>query len=232
MTSAVIVAAGNGSRMGKELDKVFLNLGSKPVLAHAMAPFEACPDIDEIVLVVRKDQLSAAHGLVQMFGCRKVRQIASGGKTRFASVRIGIAACDPDSRIIVVHDGVRPCVSAELISATVESAKKFGSGVAATKVVDTVKAASRAGVVEKTLDRDALWTVQTPQAFKKTIIGKAFAAAEGLSAVEEAAFTDEASVVESFGGEVRLVPSRCLNIKITVPEDLVPAARLLGIATV
>ena len=231
MTSAVIVAAGNGSRMGDTLDKVFLNLGSKPVLAHAIAPFESCADVDEIVLVVRKDQISAAHGLVQMFGCRKVRQVVSGGRTRLGSVRIGLAATDPDSRFVVVHDGARPCVSASLVSATLESARKYGSGVAATKIVDTVKSASRAGVVEKTIDRDALWTVQTPQAFKKNLLSKAFAALGETTVAVETALTDEAAVLEAAGIEVRLVPTQVPNLKITVPDDLIPAARLLGITT-
>lgn len=226
MTSAVVVAAGNGARMGNSPDKVFLNLGAKPVLAHALAAFESCPDVDEIVLVVRKDQFPAAHGLVQMFGCRKVRQIVGGGKTRLASVRNGVAACNPDSLYIAVHDGARPCVTPALVSETVASAKKFGSGVAATKVVDTVKAASRSGVVERTVDREPLWTVQTPQTFRASLLRKALESADD----KDPSLTDEASVAQAAGIEVRLVRSSVPNIKITVPDDLVPAARLLGIA--
>lgn len=233
MTTAVIVAAGHGSRMGSTPDKVFLNLGSKPVLAHALAPFEGCSDIDEIILVVRKEQLSAAHGLVQMFGCRKVRQIVCGGKTRFASVKAGVEAANPDCRIITIHDGARPCVTSSLISATIESAKKYGSGVAATKIVDAVKSASRACVVEKSIDRDTLWTVQTPQSFKASILRKsiAAAAAEGVADHPEVA-VDDSAVVAAAGFEIRLVQSPSPNLKITVPDDLVPAARLLGISGV
>lgn len=226
MTSAVIVAAGKSSRMGDGLDKVFLNLGSKPVLAHSISAFESCQDVDEIVLVVRKDQLAAAAGLKQMFGCRKVKQIVAGGTTRLASVRNGVGACDPDSTVIAVHDGARPCVSPALISETVASAKKHGSGVAAWKIVDTVKVASRAGIVEKTVDREPLWTVQTPQTFRASQLRKALAAADD----KDPSITDEASLLEAAGMEVRLVQSPMPNIKITVPDDIVPAARLLGIA--
>jgi len=228
VTSAVVVAAGKGSRMGGGPDKVFLNLGPKPVLAHALAAFENCPDVDEIVVVVRSDQIPAVQGLVQMFGCRKVRRVVSGGKSRLDSVRNGVAACDPDSLYISVHDGARPCVTPQLVSDTVASAKKHGTGVAATKIVDTVKSASRVGVVEKTVDREPLWTVQTPQTFRASLLRKALAAADS----KDPSLTDEAAVVEAAGAEVRLVRSSLPNIKITVPDDLVPAARLLGIATV
>ena len=224
MTSAVVVAAGKGSRMGGGPDKVFLNLGPKPVLAHALAAFENCPDVDEIVVVVRSDQIPAVQGLVQMFGCRKVRRVVS----RLDSVRNGVAACDPDSLYISVHDGARPCVTPQLVSDTVASAKKHGTGVAATKIVDTVKSASRVGVVEKTVDREPLWTVQTPQTFRASLLRKALAAVDA----RDPSFTDEAAVLEAFGAEVRLVRSSLPNIKITAPDDLVPAARLLGIATV
>ncbi len=228
MTSAVVVAAGNGRRMGGGPDKVFLNLGPKPVLAHTLAAFENCSDVDEIVLVVRNDQIPAAQGLVQMFGCRKVRRIVSGGKSRSDSVRNGLAACNPDSLYVSIHDGARPCVTPQLVSDTIASAKKHGSGIAATKIVDTVKSASRVGVVEKTVDRDPLWTVQTPQTFRASLLRKALAAVDA----RDPSFTDEAAVLEAFGAEVRLVRSSLPNIKITVVDDLVPAARLLGIAMV
>lgn len=226
MTTAVLVAAGKSRRMGNDIDKVFLSLGAKPVLAHALAALESCADVDEIVLVVRKDQIGAAEGLVQMFGCRKVRRVVPGGATRLASVRAGFEARDPDATIVAVHDGARPCVTPALVSATIASARKHGSGVAATKVVDTVKTASRAGIVESTVDRESLWTVQTPQAFRVEILERALEASDD----KDPAITDEASAVERTGAEVRLVPSTFPNLKITVPDDLVAAARLLGIA--
>ena len=225
MTTAVIVAAGKSERMGGSVDKAFLSLGSKPVIAYSMMTFEACPDIDAIVLVVRKDQLIAAKGVSQMFGCRKVTAIVAGGASRQTSVRNGLAACDPETKIVCVHDGARPCVTSALIAETIKSAKRTGSGVAATKVTDTVKYVERGQVITSTLDRDKVWTVQTPQTFKFDLLNRALDAAEKSGDK----FTDEASAVEKIGESVHLIPTPFPNIKITVSEDISIASLLLGI---
>ena len=225
MTTAIVVAAGKASRMG-DVDKAFLTLGSRPVVAHALAAFERCPDVTEVVLVVRKDQLSAADSAVRMFGLRKVRRIVQGGATRLASVRAGIAAANPDTTYFAVHDGARPAVPVALIRDCVASARKFGSGVAAAKVTDTVKSVSRAGVVEKTLDRTPLWTAQTPQVFRADLLRKALEKADD----KDASITDESSAVERLGQSVRIVESKEPNPKITYPGDVGTVARLLGIA--
>ena len=225
MTTAIVVAAGKASRMG-DVDKAFLTLGSRPVVAHALAAFERCPDVTEVVLVVRKDQLSAADSAVRMFGLRKVRRIVPGGATRLASVRAGIEAANPDTTYYAVHDGARPAVPVPLIRDCVASARKFGSGVAAAKITDTVKSVSRAGAIEKTLDREPLWAAQTPQVFRADLLRKAL---EGVDD-KDPAITDESSAVERLGGTVRIVESKEPNPKITYPGDVGIVARLLGIA--
>ena len=225
MTTAIVVAAGKASRMG-DVDKAFLTLGSRPVVAHALAAFERCPDVTEVVLVVRKDQLSAADSAVRMFGLRKVRRIVPGGATRLASVRAGIAAANPDTTYFAVHDGARPAVPVALIRDCVASARKFGSGVAAAKITDTVKSVTRAGAIEKTLDRDPLWAAQTPQVFRADLLRKAL---EGVDD-KDPAITDESSAVERLGGTVRIVESKEPNPKITYPGDVGIVARLRGIA--
>ena len=225
MTTAIVVAAGKASRMG-DVDKAFLTLGSRPVVAHALAAFERCPDVTEVVLVVRKDQLSAADSAVRMFGLRKVRRIVPGGATRLASVRAGIAAANPDTTYYAVHDGARPAVPVALIRDCVASARKFGSGVAAAKITDTVKSVTRAGAIEKTLDRDPLWAAQTPQVFRADLLRKAL---DGVDD-KDPAITDESSAVERLGGTVRIVESKEPNPKITYPGDVGIVARLLGIA--
>ena len=225
MTTAIVVAAGKASRMG-DVDKAFLTLGSRPVVAHTLAAFERCPDVTEVVLVVRKDQLSAADSAVRMFGLRKVRRIVPGGATRLASVRAGIAAANPDTTYFAVHDGARPAVPVALIRDCVASARKFGSGVAAAKITDTVKSVTRAGAIEKTLDRDPLWAAQTPQVFRADLLRKAL---EGVDD-KDPAITDESSAVERLGGTVRIVESKEPNPKITYPGDVGIVARLLGIA--
>ena len=225
MTSAIIVAAGRSERMGSGTDKAFLSLGPKPVVVWALLSFEDITDVDKIVLVVRKDQLVAAKAVVQMFGLSKVSNIVAGGARRQDSVAKGLAAVDPDTRIVVVHDGARPCVTSELISATVDSAQKSGCGIAATRIVDTVKYVERGAVVDHTVDRSKLWAVQTPQAFKLDLLRKAYRKVEADGAV----VTDEAAAVELLGEPVRLVEWQKPNIKITMVEDLAVAAALLRI---
>ncbi len=225
MTTAIIVAAGKSERMGGTVDKAFLSLGSKPVIAYSLMAFDACPDIDEIVMVVRKEQLLAAKGVIQMFGGRKVAAIVAGGATRQASVSNGLAAANPDTRIVCVHDGARPCIKPPLISETIQSAKRVGSGIAATKVTDTVKQVDKGQVVTVTLDRAKVWTVQTPQTFKFNILQRALAHADAA----DMKFTDEASAVEFMGESVHLVSTTFPNIKITHVEDIKVASLLLGI---
>ena len=227
MNTAIIVAAGKSERMGGKADKAFLSLGPKPVLAYSLMLLDAHAGVDDIVLVVRREQQLAAQGLVQMFGCRKVRKIVPGGATRLASVRNGLAACDPDeTRYVLVHDGARPCITHQIVADCLASARKNGSGVAASKMVDSVKTATRAGVVSGSLDREKIWTVQTPQAFRFDLLSRAVAALDD----KDPRVTDESSAVELLGEEVRLVRSATPNPKVTVPEDLVTAARLLGVS--
>lgn len=225
MNSAIIVAAGKSERMGVGTDKAFLSLGARPVLAWSLLAFEQCHDIDQIVLVVRKEQLLATRGAVQMFGISKLRQIVAGGVRRQDSVALGMAALDPDTRIVAVHDGARPCVTPDLISETIRSAKKVGSGVAASRVVDTIKFVERGTIVGHTLERDKLWAVQTPQTFKVELLRKAYA----MVAEKDVTITDEAAAMELLKEPVRLVEWPRANPKITTAEDLTVAAALLKI---
>lgn len=223
MNFGIVVAAGKSERMGAGIDKAFLNLGDKPVLAFSLLAFENCPEIEGVVLVVRKDRLDAARGLVQIFGCSKVHRIVAGGSTRQESVANGLAELPEGVVLVAVHDGARPCVRAELISETLKIAKRYGAGVAATKVTDTLKDVQHGFVVSKTVDRAKLWAVQTPQTFKVDLLREAFAAL----ASQKKQVTDEASAVELLGKPVHLVPSSPSNLKVTTPEDLIVAEALL-----
>jgi len=227
MTTVIIVAAGKSERMGENVDKAFFPLGtsSKPVLAHTLRVMEQCHDIDKVVLVVRKDKIYSAQGLVQLFGCKKVSKVVAGGANRQASVAAGLAACDEETTVVAVHDGARPCVTSDLISEVVRTAKAKGAAVAAMKITDTVKSSEKNNVITDTIDRDKLWTVQTPQVFKIALLRKAFAKAES----DGYQYTDEAAAVEACGEQVQLVPTLHPNIKITYPEDMRTAALLLGI---
>ncbi|MFC1461226.1 2-C-methyl-D-erythritol 4-phosphate cytidylyltransferase [Verrucomicrobiota bacterium] len=223
MNSGIIVAAGRGLRVGKNVDKAFLSLGSKPVLVYSLLAFEKCRDIEEVILAVRRERIESARCVVQMFGCTKVRKIVGGGAQRHVSVAKGLAEISDDTTIVAVHDGARPCVTPELISETIKAAKKYGSGVAAIKITDTVKEAQHGMVISDTIDREKLWMAQTPQAFKLDLLLKGIKAASR----KRLTVTDEASAVELVSDAVRLVQSSPSNIKITTPDDLVLAAALM-----
>jgi 2-C-methyl-D-erythritol 4-phosphate cytidylyltransferase len=198
-------------------------LATKPVLAYSLQAFEACPDIDEVVLVVRKDRMESARGMAHMFGCSKVRKVVAGGSQRQDSVVNGLDAINPDAEIVAVHDGARPCVTPALISQTVSVAAKHGAAVAATKVTDTVKLVEKGTTVTRTLDRSKIWTVQTPQTFQVRLLREAYEAVRK----KKLAVTDDASAVELLGRDVHLVSSVVPNIKITTIEDLPVVAVLL-----
>jgi len=223
MNSGIIVAGGKGERMGPDVDKAFLSLGAKPVLVYSLLAFEKCPDVDEVVLVVRKERVEAARCAVQMFGCKKVIKIISGGNQRQQSVANGLAEISEEAEVVAVHDGARPCVTLDLISETIKSARQYGSGVAAVKITDTVKEVDKGMIIAQTIDRTKLWRVQTPQAFKVALLRKAFA----MVKKKKIKITDEASSVELICDNVRLVQSSSSNIKITSPDDLMLAAALM-----
>jgi 2-C-methyl-D-erythritol 4-phosphate cytidylyltransferase len=225
MIFGIIVAAGKSERMGSDVDKAFLSLGTRPVLAYSLLAFEQCPMIDGVILVVRKDRQDSARGLAKIFGCDKVRKIVSGGASRQASVLLGLAELGDDVRTVVVHDGARPCVTPDLIGETIKSAKRHGSGVAAVKITDTIKEVDRGMVVSRTVDRSKLWAVQTPQAFRVELLSQAY---ENVRK-KKLTITDEASAIEALGEDVHLVPAPLANIKITTPEDLALAGMILKV---
>lgn len=223
MTTAVIVAAGKSTRMGANVDKTFLSLVNKPVVAWSLLAFERCVDIDEIVLVVRKAQVEPSKTVAKMFGISKLKAIVSGGAKRQDSVAAGLAKCSPEATTVVVHDGARPLVDSVMISEVVAAARKCGAATIARRITDTVKRVSKNGTVEATEDRDKLWTVQTPQAFGMDVLRKAY---EALAASKTVA-TDECQAVEAAGGTVKVVECNRPNIKITTVEDLQTAGAVL-----
>lgn len=226
MNTAIIVAAGKSKRMGPNIDKAFLSLGSRPIVAWSLLAFEECADIDQIVLVVRRDQIVAAESVAKMFGIAKVRKIIPGGAGRQDSVRCGLDAMDPDTRTVVIHDCARPCVTPELISSVIRTAKRHGSGVAASQIWDTVKHVERSMTVDHTLDRSKLWAVQTPQAFNASLLIRAYKEV----AAKKAVVTDEAGAVELIGEPVRLVEWKRPNPKITTVDDLTIASAVMRLS--
>ena len=225
MVTAIIAAAGKSDRMGAGTDKAFLNLGPRPVIAWSLLAFERCPDVDQIVLVVRKDQQTAAKALVRMFGISKLHAIVAGGKERQDSVVAGLKAVDSDTRIIVVHDGARPCVKPDTISEVVKLARRGGAAVVGCRIWDTVKLVEKGTSISRTEDRTKLWVVQTPQAFSHQLLRDAYAKV----AADKAVVTDDSAAVELLGAPVKIYESNAVNLKITTVEDLQVAAGVLNI---
>ena len=221
---ALILAAGQGKRMGAEKNKPYLLLAGKPILFHTLREFEECPSIDGIVLVVEKHEIDHARtSIVDVFGCRKVISVVEGGPKRQDSVWEGIKALKGECELVIVHDGVRPFISKPLLQEAVDTTRKTGATVVAVPVKDTIKVASREKEVVKTLDRETLWAVQTPQAFNHDLLKRAHEKArqDGFYG------TDDASLVERIGVPVNIIDGSYENIKITTPEDLVLAEALL-----
>lgn len=222
MTTAIILAAGKSTRMGDGIDKAFLSLVNKPVVAWSLIAFERSPEIDRIVLVVRKDQLVGAKAVVKMFGISKLDKIVAGGNKRQESVQAGLAACDLDTRYVVVHDGARPCVTSELVSEVVKAVKRTDAVTVGRPVIDTLKSCAKGTTVTETVSRDRLWAVQTPQAFQLRALRDAYRKLDPKVEV-----TDDCQAVELAGGSVKILESLKPNIKITTPEDLQLVSLLL-----
>lgn len=222
MTTAIILAAGKSTRMGDGIDKAFLSLVNKPVVAWSLLAFERSPEIDRIVLVVRKDQLLACKAVVKMFGISKLDKIVAGGSKRQESVQAGLAACDLDTRYVVIHDGARPCVTSDLVSEVVKAVKKTEAVTVGRPVTDTIKSCAKGTTVTETVARDRLWSVQTPQAFQLRVLKKAYQALDPKVEV-----TDDCQAVELAGGTVKIVESLKPNFKVTTPEDLQLVSLLL-----
>lgn len=214
MNGAIILAAGKGERMGN-MDKVFMKLGPYPVVAYSLLAFENCTNIDAIVIVTREDRIETTQTLVSSLSLSKIVSITTGGARRQDSVKNGLKNLPEGIDIAVVHDAARPLVTPELISLCIESAKEKGSGVAAKRVVDTIKECDENGLVVRTIDRNRLCAVETPQAFKAEILRDALDKVE----IAGANITDDASAVEFSGKEVHLVEWQKPNLKLTHAED-------------
>jgi 2-C-methyl-D-erythritol 4-phosphate cytidylyltransferase len=215
--AALIPAAGSGQRMGGTVPKPYQVLQGREILARTLDVFEASAVIDEVWLVVAADLHDfCRQRIVEPYGFRKVRDLVAGGAARQESVWRGLQRVSDSTDLVVVHDGVRPFVTASLLQRTLDSAAQHGAAIAAVPLHDTLKRVSATGQVEATIPRERLWRTQTPQAFRRTLLLQAFEHAwqVGLQA------TDEAALVEALGHPVHVVPGIEQNVKITTPDDL------------
>lgn len=217
--SAIIVSAGNSSRMGG-INKQFLNLGGMPVVARSVEAFQKSPLIDEIIIITREQDIPEVKEYTKDFS--KVKSIVTGGSTRQESVFNGIKASSSHSEFLAVHDGARPLVSQKVIEDTLSAAFSFGASSTGVKVKDTVKIVDENDNIVSTPERSFLRFVQTPQVFEKALY---------LSAMESVAnsedFTDDCMLIEAYGHKVKIVDGDYKNIKITTPEDIITAEMFL-----
>ena len=219
---AIIPAAGRGKRIGASVPKQFLEIQGKPLLHHTLMVFASCKLIDYVVLVMPRADVNEV-GKDWMNKYKIVQEVVVGGEQRQDSVYNGFNSLEKGTDIVVVHDGVRPFTTPQMITATVEAAQQYGAAITAIPVSDTVKQAAD-GFVKQTVSRDGLWRVQTPQAFQHGLLQQAFKKAQNDSYYG----TDEGSLVEYLGERVKIVLGSELNIKITRKEDLVLGESLLS----
>lgn len=221
---AIIPAGGAGKRLKTAVAKQYLLLDKLPVLVHTLKIFQEASTVNEVILVVPKSDINfVRHGIIQKYGLTKVTGVIAGGAERQDSVRNGIAAIKGSCDIAVIHDGVRPFVTQEMIRQVVAAAKDERAASIGVKAKETIKETEDNGLVVKTLPRQNLWLTQTPQAFHFAILQKAHATA----AADNYYGTDDASLVERIGIKVKMLAGSYDNIKITTPEDLIMAQALL-----
>jgi 2-C-methyl-D-erythritol 4-phosphate cytidylyltransferase len=237
-TYAIVPAAGMGKRFGPGTNKPFLLLGGQPLLIWALRTLESIPQITEIIPVLKTEDIEEARRMFEAYSLKKVLHIAPGGRERQDSVRSGLRLIQDRQSIVLIHDGVRPLIEKDLVHKAIEAmvhaegpsprphapAHSRVSGVVlGVPPKDTIKEAEQ-GFIMKTLARDSLRAVQTPQVFPCDVIADAYekAGQEGYYS------TDDAALVERYGGRIKVIPGSYLNIKITTPEDLVIAESLIS----
>ena len=216
--TAILLAAGQGKRMGGKIPKQFLHILDKPVIYYALKCFQNSEIIDEVILVTSDEMLTyCKKDIVESFGFTKVSQVVAGGKQRYDSVYEGLKACG-DADYVFIHDGARPFVTEQILRAGYEDVKTYGASVAGVPSKDTVKLADDEGMVDDTPDRNKVWSIQTPQIFSYHLIRGAY---ERLQHFEKDGITDDAMVVELMEKHpVHLFMGCYRNIKITTAEDL------------
>jgi 2-C-methyl-D-erythritol 4-phosphate cytidylyltransferase len=218
---AIIPCAGEGKRFGAQ--KQYVSLGGRPLFVHAISTFEGSI-VDRIIVVVREEDIEHTKQILHQYRFSKVEGIFPGGKKRQDSVYIGLKRIGDPPEIVVVHDGARPFVTKNLIRRVVDGAMEYGAATAALPITDTIKFSKDSNFVEKTIPRDGMWAVQTPQAFRYDLLKRAFEKAE----IDGFYGSDEAMLVERLPYKVRIIMGESENIKITREGDLSLAESILS----
>jgi len=217
MVSAIIVASGKGIRMEGTMRKQYLDLSGRPVLAHSIMTFDSCSLVDEIFLVIpREDVEYCKKKIISLLDLKNHINLVHGGDKRQNSVYNGLKAITKNTETVVIHDGVRPFIQPEDLKECILVSKKYGACILGIPASDTLKRVNKSDIIETTLSRENIWLAQTPQAFKYDLIFKAHETAQRDGYVG----TDDASLVERMGEDVKIINGGRFNIKITKKEDL------------
>jgi 2-C-methyl-D-erythritol 4-phosphate cytidylyltransferase len=224
MLSVIIVAAGSSRRMG--FDKLFAQLGGRPVLWHSIRAFASLEAVDEVIVVTQSERVPQVEGLLCEATAHKRVHVVEGGAERHLSVWAGLkAVSSKPGRFVAIHDGARPLITAAAITGCLDLAGKEGAACCAAPIPDTVKRANDQGIVVESVDRTGLWAMQTPQIFSLELIRLAY-----VKLMEEMGMpTDEVSAVEGIGAKVALFQNADWNFKITFPKDIEMAAQVLSL---
>ncbi|MBO5929233.1 MAG: 2-C-methyl-D-erythritol 4-phosphate cytidylyltransferase [Clostridia bacterium] len=221
VVSAVIVAAGGSTRMGKP--KQFLEINGCPLIVYTLKAFEQCDRVDDIVLVARKEDFATMEHLIEQYNIQKIKKVVAGGDSRQESVWNGVSLCDT-ADYVAIHDGARPLITPALITKAITAAVECGAAALGVRVKDTVKRVDANGFILETPPREQLWNVQTPQIFKYSLYEKAVA----FATENHLTVTDDCQMVEALGVPVRLIEGDYTNIKATTPEDIQVAKEWLS----
>lgn len=222
-TAAIILAAGNSTRMGKNVNKQMETLCGVPVLAHTLLAYQKCKLISEIIVVTRPQDFDAVYKLRDRYGIDKLTHIVAGGDTRQESAKRGMRKLDPAIRYVAIADGARCLTTPAQIAKVCLRAYRCQAASAAHKISDTVKRTTALGMTKETVDRNNLWQAQTPQVFHTSLYTAALYQADA----DSFSVTDDNSLIEHLGYQVRMVECGMQNIKITTPEDLPLAEAIL-----
>lgn len=220
-TSAVILAAGTGSRFGGNVKKQFADVSGEPCIVRTVGAFEACPLIDEIILVGNPAETDP---VISGRGFTKISKVVQGGETRQESALIGFDEISEKADYVAIHDGARCLVTPEMIGDTVKAAYKYRAAAAAHRSEDTVKVSGEGDMIASTEDRNKIWLVQTPQVFSADV----YRVSAYMAKKDKASVTDDCMLCERLGFKVKLVECGRSNIKLTCPEDLLLAEAIIA----
>ncbi|MGQ9570994.1 MAG: 2-C-methyl-D-erythritol 4-phosphate cytidylyltransferase [Thermodesulfovibrionales bacterium] len=220
---AIVPAAGIGRRFGQDNSKPFHHLGGEPLIVWTIRALESAEEIEEIIPVLRKEDIQRGIDVFKGYNLSKIKRIATGGKERQDSVYNALKLINDSSCVVLIHDGVRPFIEKDLIEKAIKGLEGFDGVVLGIPVKDTIKEVE-GGIVKRTLKREVLWSIQTPQVF----VFKKLSEAYEMSLKDGFYSTDDSALVERYGGKIKVIMGSYKNIKITTPDDMILAEYLIS----